>query len=601
MSDAIKERSAKLRASPADYLPLAREIESGAVPGLKPWKVSFLSSFTAEPIKPFVIVESACVELKCEPWFGPFNQFEQQVFDTQSDLYRQNSDVIVLALRLEEIAAGLVDRIPSKDELESTAISINGRIKSLLSAIRSNSAARILIWNFAPTVSLPGGLADCALDVPQMQLVQQLNQMIAEICKGVSDTYVFDLHRLVYECGMNATFDKRLYFLGRIPIGPEAQRQIGRRLARTFNALARPPKKCLVLDLDNTLWGGVVGEDGLGGIALSEDYPGNVYKAFQRYILTLRDRGVLLAIASKNNREDALEVFEHHPDCILKLSHFASIQVGWQHKAESLRTIAHELNIGTDALVFFDDNPAERELVRQAIPEVTVLDAPGSPLGYSDAIEAAGVFDFLVLSEEDRRRAVLYQQDKERESLQRTAETLPDFLRSLDMRAVCGHVDDDTLPRVAQLLAKTNQFNTTTRRYTATQLQQISNSGGIALWLRLTDRFGDNGLVGVAIAVADTKHQWRVDCLLLSCRVISRGAEYVLLRELSRLIRDRDGVELIGEFLPTPKNLPAKDVFAGGGFEALDGQGRKWRWNLSDGVVPAPEYIDTRFEESASA
>ena len=601
MNDAVKERSANLRASPADYLPLAREIESGAVPGLKPWKVSFLSSFTAEPIKPFVIVESACFGLGCELWFGPFNQFEQQVFDSQSDLYRQNSDVIVLALRLEEIAAGLVDRIPSKDEFESTAISINARLKSLLSAIRSNSAARIVVWNFVPPAYLPGGLADCTLDLPQMLLVQRLNHMIAENCKGVADAYVFDLHRLVYECGMNATFDKRLYFLGRIPIGPEAQRQVGRRLARTFSALARPPKKCLVLDLDNTLWGGVVGEDGLGGIALGEDYPGNVFKAFQRYILTLRDRGVLLAIASKNNPEDAHEVFENHPDCVLKLSHFASAQIGWQHKVESIRTIAHELNIGTDALVFFDDNPAERELVRQAMPEVTVVDAPASPLGYCDAIEAAGVFDFLALSEEDRRRAALYEQDKERESLQRTAATLPDFLRSLDMRAVCGHVDDDTLPRVAQLLAKTNQFNTTTRRYSATQLQQISNSGGIALWLRLTDRFGDNGLVGVAIAVADTKHQWRVDCLLLSCRVISRGAEYVLLRELSRLIRDRDGVELIGEFLPTPKNLPAKDVFAGGGFEALDGQGRKWRWNLSDGVVPAPEYIDIRFEESASA
>jgi FkbH-like protein len=215
---------------------------------------------------------------------------------------------------------------------------------------------------------------------------------------------------------------------------------------------------------------------------------------------------VLLAVASKNNEVDVLEVFQNHPDCVLKIEDFAALQIHWQDKAGSLRTIAKELNIGTDALAFFDDSRVEREWVRSHMPEVTVIEVPDNPLDFARALDESGAFDHLAISAEDQRRAEMYQKEKERRRLQSESISLEDFLGHLNMKATIGFVDQETLPRVAQLVAKTNQFNLTTRRHTPSELQAMIESGAVALWLRVADRFADNGLVGVALATSSVEH-----------------------------------------------------------------------------------------------
>ena len=594
----LKAQIESLKTSPADYLPLARKIESGEFKELRPLCVAFLASFTTDTLRPFAVVEAARFSIEYKAFFGPYNHVEILALDSASALYQINPDVIVLALRLEDIAPSLCTRILGPKDVEKELSKINERFRSLLVGIRKRTTASILVWNFAETSYSPGGLGDVTLETPITNVIQRANDELIRLCHQFSGIYIFDLHRLAYEVGSERWNDPKLFFYSRVPYSLEAQRHIARRLSRYLQAIFFPPRKCLVLDLDNTLWGGVIGEDGMGGILLGEDYPGNVYKDFQRHVLGLRDRGVLLAIASKNNFTDAMEVFERHPDCLLKLEHFASIQISWQDKAISLRLIAREINLGTAALVFFDDSPTEREWIRSELPEVLVIDVPDHVLKYASSLYDSGAFDYLEITEEDRQRAEIYRQDKARNELQLSCQSGEDFLRDLQMTATCGFVDAITLPRIVQLLARTNQFNLTTRRHSAAQILRMIESGAVVIWMRLSDRFGDNGLIGVTIALQSTNSDWIIDSLLLSCRVIGRQAEKVLLAELCRIVRQRGGKTLIGEYIPTPKNMPAARTYADCDFTSQDESGYRWRWDLECGNIRCPEFFKIDFKRS---
>lgn len=596
----ILESVKGLKASPADYLPLSRRIEEGVFSNLLPLKVGLLSSFTTEPMKPYLVVEAARLGIGAQFLFGGYARIESMAFDNTSDLYRFGPDVIVIAWRLEEAVPRLASNICSEPEIERETVDLVRRVQELVSTIRDRSRATVLVWNFAEPSYRVTGLADATLKNSQTRAVQRANQRLAEACSELPGAFIFDAGRLAAELGLERWHEPKLYFTSRLPFGTEAQQRIARLLARYLRAICLPAKKCLVVDLDQTLWGGILGEDGPDGIALGEDYPGNVFKNFQRYLLALRSRGILLAIASKNRVEDVKEVFERHPDCVLKLEHFSSVQVGWQEKDESLRAIAAELNIGLDSLVFFDDSAFEREWVRRRLPQVQVVDPGVSPMDYIRSIEESSAFDHLAVTEEDLHRANAYLQERNRLEFKSSSASLDDFLKDLKMQATCGLVDERALPRVVQLVAKTNQLNLTTRRHTLAQIQAMTGAGGVAIWMRLKDRFGDQGLIGVGIAVPEKKGAWFVDTLLLSCRVIGRKAEEVLLSEISRLVRDRQGKTLDGEYLPTEKNAVASRVYRDSGFESLDGDGRFWRWDLSRGTVPCPEFIEVVFDGGES-
>lgn len=575
----------------------AREISEGLIPApnekLRPVNITFLSTFTSEILRQYLVVECARRGMLANPYFAPFNQLEQQVLNSASLLYQSQPNIVVLASRLEELAPDLVGRFVSltRDTIESEIAAIEQRIDNLITGLRRSTTATVLVFDFAAPLRVAAGLADSALEHPQASVVQRTNSLLADLCRRHPDVHLFDYSRLVQGLGQTNWYDPKLWYLGRIPFGTEAQVTTAQHLARYIRAASFPSSKCLVVDLDNTLWGGVLGEEGIGGIELGEDYPGRVYKDFQHQLLALRDRGILLAIASKNNETDVEEAFSKHPDLVVKLEDFATRQIHWGDKASSLEAIAAKLNIGIDSLVFFDDSPVERAWVRSQLPEVTVIDVPESPLGYADALEYSEAFDFLTVSAEDRIRASMYQSQQARQKLQNASLSLEQFLSQLEIKVTIGHLNQETLPRVAQLISKTNQFNLTTRRHTAPELQELVNSGAVALWLRAADKYGDNGLVAAAIAVPEGTNRWNIDSLVMSCRVFGLSVEIALLSRLTSEVIKRGGNIITGEYIPTAKNGMVSKLYPDYGFKTVEGDGERWEWDLSFGEVPPPDFV----------
>jgi FkbH-like protein len=587
-----------LDGTPASYSRISRLIGEGDFEELSPVNVAILSTFTLDLVRPYLVVETARRGMLIDPFFAPFNQLEQQVLDPQSLFYKAEPEVVVIAARLEEWAPSIVEHFVSMtpENVESELDRIEGRARDLIEGIRRYSQATVLFFNFVPPDYLSAGLADAGLETSQTSAVQQANHRISQVCRAFGGVFIFDYYRMVQESGQHCWVDPKLWYLGRIPMGTEAQIQTGRRLSRYIRASRYPSSKCLVVDLDNTLWGGVLGEEGLGGISIGEEYPGNVYKAFQRHLVSLRDRGVLLAIASKNNETDVVEAFEKHSDFVLKLADFAARQVHWHDKASSLKTIAAELNIGTDSLAFFDDSPVEREWVRSQLPEVTVIDVPDDPTGYADALEMSGAFDILTVTQEDRQRPEMYRNESQRKQLRHENISPEEFLRQLEITATIGLLNADTLPRAAQLMAKTNQFNLTNRRHTVPDIQTMTASGAVGLWMRLNDRFGDNGLVAVAIAIPESASDWKVDTFLMSCRVAGRQAESALLGVMCDMVRKRGGQMVTGEYISTSKNGMVSEFYESNGFQSMDSEGRLWQWDFSNGNLSLPDFISINIE-----
>jgi len=564
--------------------------------GLREVRVAVLATVSAQVLRPFLVVEGAARGLRVRPWFAPFGQLEEQALDANGGLYAERPEVVLVLARLEELmpewtAHFLADSVAAQQKL---AVATD-RLRALLAGLRQRTSAIILTANFSSPARLIAGMADPMLEPSQAGGVQQANDALAAACRAVPGAFVFDYAQLVAEHGWRAWHDARLFALARQPWTVAAQIALGRRLARALRAALVAPAKCLVLDADNTLWGGVLGEDGPGGIALGDEYPGSVFKTFQKYLRTLKDRGVLLALASKNDEAELIDVLERHPDGVLRREDFAAVRINWQEKSANLRALADELHLGLDALVFFDDSPFERDEVRRRVPMVTVLEVPADPLHYIDAIEESGVFDQLALSAEDRQRSGFFQAEKVRAEASEAVVSREEFFASLEMVATIGRVGAETLPRVAQLLAKTNQFNLTTRRHGAAEIAAMIEAGSVALWLRLADRFGDHGLVGVGIARETAPGRWIADSLLLSCRVIGRGAEDALLAQLAGCIAARGGTELIGEYMATARNALVADFFPQHGFTPC-GAGQ-WKRNLAGAAIPFPPSIRVQFHD----
>jgi FkbH-like protein len=351
--------------------------------------------------------------------------------------------------------------------------------------------------------------------------------------------------------------------------------------------------KVLAVDLDNTLWGGVIGEDGINGIQLGAEYPGAVYQAVQRALLDLTRRGILLAICSKNNPEDAKQALEKHPGMLLRAEHFSATRISWNDKAQGLREIAAELNVGIDSVAFLDDNPVEREQIRASLPEVIVIELPKDAFNYAAAIRDHPAFQRVALSSEDLQRTQAYTEQRERAKAEQSFQSKEDFFRFLEQEACIEPVSSQTLARVAQLTQKTNQFNVTTRRYGEAEIAALAGQPNAqVLSIRVRDRFGDHGLVGVAIT-RDDGDSCDIDTFLLSCRVIGRSVESALLAHLAESAKSRGRTRLTGWFLPTKKNAPAKDFYSQHGFALAknNGTGSLWTFDLAQNTIAAPKWI----------
>lgn len=583
---------------PSDYQRLARTIASGEFPQLDPITLGILSGSTLDLLKPVLIVEAARAGLRVDLVIGEFGQLEQPLLDPNSHLRTAAPDALLLFFQLTDVAPDAVDRLyrGNGEAFEALTAEILSRLVSAAVQFRDAYSRPVLIGNFALPADLPTGPFDASDPNGLTHRLNRLNAELAQRLVAEPDIYVWDYAGLVRASGAQEWTDGRLWFLARSRVEASRAQDLSRHLVRSLQALRAHPAKCLVLDLDNTIWGGVVGDDGPAGIALGDDWPGSPFKAFQRAALGLRDRGVLLAVASKNDEHVAKDVFDTHPEMLIRWEDLAAHRINWRPKSQNIREIAAELNIGVDSLVLFDDNPVERAEVRANLPEARVVDVPIDPVSYREELLRCGFFDVLGTSDEDQRRADMYKVERQRKNLQREAPTVHDFLESLGMEVSLGRADEHSLSRIGQLVHKTNQFNLSTRRHSPSELERLAGSpDSIVAWLRLSDRFGDQGLVAVGIVVRETEHTL-LDTLLMSCRVMNRGVEAAMLAYLAREAAALGGQRLMGEYRPTPKNHMVADLLGDHGFDYAGdtADGTLWSLDLAGSLPEWPEHLAGR-------
>lgn len=414
-----------------------------------------------------------------------------------------------------------------------------------------------------------------------LQLEKLWFDNVQKLVERFDNVYMFPLKQMIVQMGRKEAYSKKMWYLASSPYSTGFEKELIKSIEESLHAIRGKRKKCLLLDLDNTLWGGVVGEEGIDGIALSPNKEGGRYYDFQKMILSIKEQGILLAILSKNNEEDVKEVFEKHPYMILKWDDFVGKRINWKPKAENLLQLQKELNIGLDSMVFIDDNPVEREAMKMACPEVEVPMFPENSCELSVFMEQVYREYFLAaeITQEDRVKTEVYQQNKQREDERNNHASLEDYLRMLQTRILVNRVSEDDIKRTVQLLQKTNQFNLTTKRYSEQEIRELCATKQFDLWIgSVNDRFGDNGKSILAI-VERQGEKARIDTFIMSCRIMGRYAEDAFIDALEHYYREMGIDVLEAEFIPTAKNKPVDSFYERIGFSVIrqDEGGKKYR------------------------
>jgi FkbH-like protein len=569
-------------------------------------RIAMLGNATLDHLRSYLKV--ACYQAGLRPviYQAGFDQYNQEILDPASRLYEFNPDVVICAIHPSRLFPTLhaypFDLTVEQRRAEQTA-GLN-TLQSLLDVLTERTSAMVLVHNMVVPQHLALGVLDARDELGQTVLFTEINTRLAELARArYRNVFIVDEERVQARAGKSGATDARLWLSARMPWSEAVLHNLSREYLRYVKAARGLSRKCVVVDLDNTLWGGVIGEDGLAGIKLGSDAPGSAFVALQRQLLNLWRRGILLAVCSKNNPEDALPVFEQHPEMVLKQEHFAAMRINWQPKAENIREIAKELNIGIDSLVFLDDNPVERAAVRAALPQVLTPELPTDPSQYRRAlVEIWDAFDALAMTDEDRNRNKLYQEQRARaeaqSQLEQASGSLDEYLAGLELAVEIEPCNDFSLPRISQLTGKTNQFNVTTRRYTEAEIVGMQALGWRVYSARVRDRFGDNGLTAVAIAGPAHADTWSIDTFLMSCRVMGRGVETAMFAWIADEARRAGARSLRGRYLPTAKNSMVRDLYRQHGFTLVEGDGRKgpttWELDLADARIDVPGWLAVR-------
>jgi FkbH-like protein len=457
----------------------------------------------------------------------------------------------------------------SEDELPGYVEAEINRFRTIWEALTENVGCQIIQNNFELPAYATLGNLDAVSAGGATRFTTELNRQIAAEAARNSRLVMQDLNAIAARIGMDHWFDPERWFNYKIANTVEATFAIAKSLAALVGAMYGRSRKVLVLDLDNTLWGGVIGDDGVAGIVIGRETPvAEAYTAFQEYCLRLRDRGILLAVCSKN-RADVAESGFSHPDSVLKLEHFSAFKANWEPKHENILAIAQELNLGADSFVFVDDNPAERAIVEAQVPGIAVPDVGNEVARYQSIIEAGRYFESVSLGKEDLVRSKLYEENSQRAKLVQKFADYGEYLDSLEMVAEVDVFKAAYMERIAQLTNKTNQFNLTTRRYTLAEIEATVQDGKhIGIYGKLADRFGDHGLISIVLGRVD-EADLHLDLWLMSCRVLKREMEFAMLDGLVERARQRDVKRLFGYYLPTAKNGMTADHYKKLGFSLM--------------------------------
>jgi FkbH-like protein len=560
---------------------------------LAPLRLAVLRDMTIEPLVPALQAELARSGFMTEVRIGDFDTIGRDALTGGGPLEAFEPDAVVVLRWLDQTSPDLATRFITLEPAEVAAAieDVITRVGTELAAIRRYTRAPILINTFPLPDVTTLGILDAQRETGHRRAIEDLNRGLLRMAQGLADVLVVDLARLVGRLGSRSAIDERSWHTSRAPLARPLVIALAAEIAKYVRAFTGRVRKCLVLDCDDTLWGGIVGEEGLAAIRLDTAYPGSGYLAFQREILNLRHRGVLLAIVSKNNEADVMEVLRDHPHMQIREEHLAAWRINWQDKASNLVEIAAELNIALDSLVFVDDSQFECDLVRARLPEVAVVQLGDDPSGYATALTEPGLFDSLAYSADDRARAGMYVADRQRSSRRQAAGSLEEYLADLAMVATIGRPTPLEIARVAQLTQKTNQFNLTTVRYTEGEIGRLVNDAATdVLALRLRDRFSDLGLVGVAI-LRHASDRTAIDTLLMSCRVLGRGVEDAFLAHVAAVAAGRGAAVLTGTYRPTAKNGQVEFFYRDRGFRPAGDNGAVWELDLTKETPVPPAWI----------
>lgn len=562
----------------ATLVAAVNKAESADLPWRNKARIHFLRNFTIEPVEPYLKFHLLREDIQPVITFGGYDTILQEVLDPESSINRHRPDIIALSLVIEFLdSASGTTHWDAKLSME--------RLDEFLTRLMDNTSAVIVANTIIPPIdSLHPGQSR-----PDALHLEQLNDRVREIAgQNRSRIFLSDWVHFMSEIGSKGAIDTRFWKTSQSPFRRDFLNLYAKDIASHARGHQSVAKKCLILDCDNTLWGGVAAEDGLNGIQLHPEVsPGKAYYELQQSILALSARGIMIALCSKNNEQDVWDILDSHPHCLIARSHLVSWRINWQNKADNIDSIAEELNIGVDSIVFVDDSAQECALIREHLPQVTVLQIPENMAAIPEFLTKGGLFDGIANTAEDRQRTQMYQQEAQRRQERGRSRDLTAFLKSLKTNVRIAKAGEDELARVAQLTQKTNQFNLTTRRYSEAEIRKYSASrDAVVFVMSVSDRFGDMGLTGVLIACR-TGSTGTVDTLLLSCRCLGRQLEFAFVDQCLRRLEEEWNLEAwYASYVPTRKNTQVADFWD------------RMEFELKDETSEGKRYVTTQFSRS---
>ena len=559
--------------------------------------IAFLSNITLDTVVNYLRYFSYTSELTANIYQGQYDNVLQEVMNSESPLYKNKPQVIIIALKKELLTEKLTAAFIglTEKEIEEERKRLLEYFNTILSFIRKNTEAMVLLHNFQVPLYPVMGIMDYQKKYGQINTIRRFNLSLLDMASKYRGVYIIDTDRLGQITGYSEFTDSRYWHLARAPYTRKASEVMALEYMKFIKALKGKSKKCLVLDCDNTLWKGTLGEEGFNKIGIGKTYPGSLYRDFQKSVLEFYKRGIMLAICSKNNSEDVMEVLEEHPDMILRKEHFLCFKINWKDKVQNIKEIAEELNIGYDSIVFIDDSPFEVNMIRKLLPSVTSIEFPSSSSDFGEILASSGLFDNLSFSDEDLKRNEMYKDEMKRReaALSEEFRNLKDYYKYLEMEVFIGNGVDFTIPRISQMTQRTNQFNLTLRRYSESEIKNLYEERSSSVrYLKLKDRFGDMGIVGAAIL----KYEGRIcyiDTFLLSCRAIGRGVEDLLLNDCAVLAGKNNCKELRGIYICAEKNSQVKDFYSKKGFIFLESKKEKavYTFDPVNNILDVPKYF----------
>lgn len=546
--------------------------------GLKTIKVALMGDTATQLLMQALRGSGFDQEFDLNIWEADFNQIERQILDPGSELYDFNPEVVIIYQSSHKLL-GKYNKLSAKSYISLADTELES-VTNLCSQINSKLNAKIIYYNYTEIDDSVFGSFASKIESSFLFQLRKLNYELMKFTVSQANFYLLDLSSIQNRIGKDVFFQPSVYINTEMVLSIDVLPAVASRTIDLIGAMYGKFKKCLVLDLDNTMWGGIIGDDGLENIQIGSLGIGKAFTEFQYWLKKLKNRGIILTVCSKNTESIAKEPFEKHPDMVLRLEDIAVFVANWENKVDNIHRIKNTLNIGFDSMVFLDDNPFERNIVRESIPLLAIPELPVDPADYLEYLYSLNLFETVVFSDLDAERTKQYQIEAQRTVIQQSFTNENDFLKSLNMLSLVEAFNSFNTPRVAQLSQRSNQFNLRTIRYSESDILGLGSSeNDFTFSFTLEDKFGDNGLICVVILKKETEDVVFIDTWLMSCRVLKRGMEYFVLNTIVEFAKKNNFKYLKGEYIPTVKNEMVKDHYLNLGFK---GDNNDWILDLAN-------------------